>query len=60
MGKSLKKWMNEWHIPAHIRDTYPVLCDDAGVILVPGYACDERVHATEDTKHFLVCKTDAE
>lgn len=60
VGKSLKKWMNEWHIPAHLRNSYPVLCDDAGVILVPGYACDERVRITEDTKHFLVCKTDAE
>lgn len=57
VGKSLKKWMNEWHIPAHIRDTYPVLCDDAGVVSVLGYACDERVRATEDTKHFLVCTT---
>ena len=60
VGKSLKKWMNEWHIPAHLRDIHPVLCDDAGVILIPGYTCDERVRATEDTKHFLVCKTDAE
>lgn len=60
VGKSLKKWMNEWHIPAHKRDSYPLLCDDLGVILVPGYACDERVRVTEDTKHFLVCKTVAE
>lgn len=60
VGKSLKKWMNEWHIPAHLRDAYPVLCDDAGVVLVPGYACDERVRTTEATKHFLVCKTEAE
>lgn len=60
VGKSLKKWMNEWHLPTHLRDSYPVLCDDEGVILVPGYACDERVRVTEDTKHFLVCKTDAE
>ena len=60
VGKSLKKWMNEWHIPAHKRDRYPLLCDDVGVILVPGCACDERVRITEDTKHFLVCKTVAE
>lgn len=60
VGKSLKKWMNEWHIPAHTRDGYPVLCDDSGVIAVLGYACDERVRTTEDTKHFLVCKTGAE
>ena len=60
VGKSLKKWMNEWHIPAHKRDRYPLLCDDVGVILVPGCACDERVRITKDTKHFLVCKTVAE
>lgn len=60
VGKSLKKWMNEWHIPSHLRDFYPVLCDEIGVILIPGYGCDERVRVTDDTKHFLVCKTDAE
>ena len=60
VGKSLKKWMNEWRIPSHLRDFYPVLCDEVGVVLIPGYGCDERVHVTGDTKHFLVCKTDAE
>ena len=55
VGKSLKKLMNEWHIPAHIRDTYPLLCDEQGVVLVPGYACDERVKVTDATKHYLVC-----
>lgn len=56
VGKSLKKLMNEWHIPTHIRETYPLLCDERGVILVPGYACDERVRVTENTKHYLVCE----
>lgn len=56
VGKSLKKLMNEWHIPAHIRDVYPLLCDEQGVVLVPGYACDERVKATDATKHYLVCE----
>ena len=60
IGKSLKKLMNEWHIPAHLRDTYPILCDDVGVVLVPGYGCDERVRPTDDTKHFLVWRFDAE
>lgn len=57
VGKSIKKLMNEWHIPAHIRDSYPLLCDDAGVVLVPGFACDERVRVTDTTKHYLVCET---
>ena len=56
VGKSLKKLMNEWHIPAHLRDTYPLLCDEKGIVLVPGYAYDERVKVTEATKHYLVCE----
>ena len=54
VGKSLKKLMNELHIPAHLRDTYPLLCDDEGVLLIPGYTCDQRACVNEDTKHFLV------
>jgi len=60
IGKSLKKLMNEWQIPAVDRDHIPVLCDELGVVLVPGYACDERVKPTEDTKHFLVWDTHIE
>ena len=57
IGKTLKKLMNEWRIPANRRATFPIVCDDAGVIMVPGYACDERVKPTDDTKHFLVWHT---
>ena len=59
IGKSIKKLMNEWKIPEHVRDLFPLVCDDAGVVLVPGYACDERVKPTADTKHFLVWHNDA-
>lgn len=55
IGKSLKKLMNEWRICAHQRDAYPILCDDKGIVLVPGYAVDERVCVTSSTKHYLVC-----
>lgn len=58
IGKTIKKLMNEWKIPEHLRDTMPLLCDEDGVVLVPGYACDERVKPTADTKHFLVWNTD--
>lgn len=54
VGKTLKKWMNEWHVPVVERDTLPVLCDEGGVLLVPGYACDQRACPTKDTKVFLV------
>lgn len=56
VGKSVKKLMNEWRIPSHLRDTYPLLCDDKGIVLVPGYACDERVKPDSNTKHYLVCQ----
>ena len=56
VGKSIKKLMIEWRIPAHWRDAYPLLCDDAGVVLVPGYACDERVKPDVNSKHYLVCQ----
>lgn len=55
VGKSLKKLMNEWRIPAYLRNSFPILCDDCGVVLVPGYAVDERVRVSESTKHYLVC-----
>lgn len=57
IGKTLKKLMNEWRIPAGKRAAFPILCDDLGVVMVPGYGCDERVKPTEDTKHFLVWHT---
>lgn len=60
VGKSVKKLMNEWRIPSHLRDHYPILCDELGIVLIPGYACDERVRTTEATKHFLVCKIGTE
>lgn len=56
VGKSIKKLMNEWRIPAHLRDMYPLLCDDAGAVLVPGYGCDDRVKSDDHTKHYLVCQ----
>ena len=56
-GKSLKKLMNEWRIPANKRACFPIVCDDLGVVMVPGYACDARVKPTDDTKLFLVWHT---
>lgn len=53
VGKSVKTLMSEWRMSD--RDGYPLLCDTDGVLLVPGYCCDERVRTTDSTKHFLVC-----
>ena len=56
VGKSLKKLMNEMHIPAHLRDTYPLLCDEKGIVLLSNHTCDQRVSVTDATKHYLVCE----
>ena len=54
ISKSIKKLMNEWKIPVELRDYYPLLCDEAGVLLVPGYGCDQRVAITQHTQCCLV------
>ena len=58
VGKSLKKLMNECGIPAYLRDAYPIMCDSVGVVMIPGYAVDERVKVTDDTNHLLVWESD--
>lgn len=55
--KSIKKLMNEWKIPQDERESYPLLCDDAGVLLVPGYACDQRAVIRDETEHCVVFLT---
>ena len=52
-GKTLKKWMNERHVPPAWRDKLPVLADDNGVFLVPGLGCDCRVAVDDKTQHIL-------
>ncbi len=54
IGKSVKKLMNECQVPVVQRDVMPLVCDEQGVVWIPGMTCDERVRITEDTKHFLV------
>ncbi len=53
-GKSLKKLFNEAKIPPEIRDTIPILCDSAGILLAYGCGCDERVRPDESTRRFLI------
>ena len=53
VGKSVKTLMSEWRMSD--RDRYPLLCDADGIVLVPGYCCDERVRTSDGTKVFLVC-----
>ncbi len=39
--KTLKKWMIDRKVPAHLRDRIPVFADEQGVIAVFGLGCDE-------------------
>lgn len=41
--KKLKKLFQEKGVPPEKRGTYPVLCDDTGIIAVPGFGVSERV-----------------
>ncbi len=52
--KTLKKLYNELKIPLEMRDTYPVITDDKGVIGVYGYSVDDRVKIDENTKNVLL------
>ena len=49
VGKTVKKWMIEYGVPAHLRDTVPVICDELGAVLVAGLGCDARVAMDEQT-----------
>ena len=53
-GKSLKKLFNEAGIPPEARSRIPLLCDDAGILLIPGFGCDVRAAADANTKRLLV------
>ncbi len=60
VGKPLKKLLLEQRVPRYQRDTYPLLCDDAGVLLMIGVGCDSRACPRESTKHFLVWTVNGE
>ncbi len=60
VGKTLKSLFQELRVPTYYRDTLPLLCDDAGIVLMPGVACDSRVCPDDSTKHFLVWLIDGE
>lgn len=58
VGKTLKALFQELRIPTYDRDTALLLCDEVGIVLMPGVACDSRVCPNDSTKHFLVWLTD--
>ena len=36
MTKKLKRVLSDLHIPSHLRSRLPVICDDGGVVTIPG------------------------
>lgn len=49
-----KKWEKRW------RSVCPLLCDDAGILWVPGYTIADRAKITASTKRFLMARLDRE
>ncbi len=58
VGKTLKALFQELRVPTYDRDAVLLLCDEDGIVLMPGVACDSRVCPSDSTKHFLVWLTD--
>ena len=58
MTHKVKKLFNDRKIPLSIRKTYPVLCDDRGVIWVPGFGVrDDGVPVDQRRDLFAVLAT---
>ncbi len=55
--KTLKKLFNEHKIPAVMRDTVPVVCDEHGIVLVGGLGCDERVLIDATCRRVMVLES---
>lgn len=56
--KTLKKLCTEQKIDLSLREKLPVLADDKGVIWAYGFGIDERVRTDNETKNFLVIKSE--
>ncbi len=52
--KLLRKLMNELNIPAYLREAYPVIRDDAGLIYAVGIGVAERVSVDKSTKKMII------
>lgn len=51
--KTLKKLFNEYEIPVQQRMAVPLLCDERGIVYIPGIGCAQRVCVSEKTTHIL-------
>ena len=48
--KKLKKMFQEKGIPPEKRNSYPVVCDDKGIVAVPGLGVAKRVYVDSDSQ----------
>ena len=53
-GKTLKSLCQEAGLTPQQRAALPVVCDRQGIVLVPGFGCDERVRLTESSEQILL------
>lgn len=52
-NRKLKELFEEWGIPREWRRALPILCDEKGILWIPGLALDERVRVQENSKRIL-------
>jgi len=56
--KKFKKIYNEFKIPRHKRDRMLLLCDQKGVLMIPGFVRAYRAFIDKKTKRFLVVEVE--
>ena len=56
--KSLKKLMNELSVPKELRDSLPVIADEAGVIWIYGIGVAQRCAVTKNSAEILIIKSE--
>lgn len=54
--KSLKKLMNELSVPKELRDSLPVIADEAGVIWIYGIGVAQRCAVTKNSAEVMIIK----
>ncbi len=52
--KQVRRLMNEYEIPAHLRDGLPLIADSDGVIFIPFIGVAERVLPNENSKNLII------
>ena len=55
MTRKLKKLLSEKKIPPSERDSYPIVCDEDGIVWVPGFPVRDGMKCSCGKKVFLCC-----